>query len=102
MDKTLSYVGLCKKAGKLVCGTDMTTEAIRAGKIKAAFTASDASANTVKQISDGCSYRNITYRTLPFTCAELGAAIGKDGNIAVVGVTDEGFAGMILKTLEQT
>ena len=102
MDKTLSYVGLCKKAGKLVCGTDMTTEAIRAGKIKAAFTASDASANTVKRISDGCSYRNITYRTLPFTCEEIGKATGKEGGIATVGITDNGFTEMILKSLEQT
>lgn len=102
MDKTLSYVGLCKKAGRLVTGTDMTTEAIRAGKIKAAFTAKDASANTVKRISDGCSYRSIPYSPLPFTCAQLGRATGKDGGIAAIGVTDEGFAEMIIKTLDKT
>ena len=98
-DKTLSYLGLCKKAGKLVCGTDMTTEAIRAGKAKAAFTASDASANTVKRISDGCSYRNIPYFSLPFTCEQIGKAAGKSGGAASVGVLDENFAGMIIKSL---
>ena len=99
MDKTLSYVGLCRKAGKLVAGTEPATEAIRAGKVKAAFTASDASANTKKRISDGCSYRNIPYASLPFTCEQLGKAIGKDGGIASVAVTDVSFAEMILKTI---
>ncbi len=99
MDKALSYFGLCKKAGKLVCGTELTTEAIRAGKVKAAFTASDASANTKKRISDGCAYRSIPYASLPFTCEQLGGAAGKSGGIASVGVIDGGFADMILKIL---
>lgn len=99
MDKTLSYFGLCRKAGKLVCGTDLSTEAIRAGKVKAAFTASDASANTVKRISDGCSYRNIPYSSLPFTCEQLGKATGNSGGTASAAVTDASFADMILKSL---
>lgn len=101
MNKTPSYIGLCKKAGKLVCGTELTTEAIRAGKVKAAFTAKDASANTVKRISDGCRYRSIPYSQLSLTCAELGKAAGKDGGIASVGVTDGNFAGMIIRSLEE-
>ena len=99
MDKTLSYIGLCQKAGKLVCGTELATEAIRAGKVKAAFTASDASDNTVKRISDGCRYRNIPYASLPFTREQLGKAAGKSGGTASAAVTDGNFADMILKTL---
>ena len=99
MDKTLSYIGLCRKAGKLVCGTELSPEAIRAGKVKAALTASDASANTVKRIKDGCSYRSIPYVSLPFTCEQLGKATGKSGGIASVAVTDGNFAELILKSL---
>lgn len=101
MEKTLSYIGLCKKSGKLVAGTDLTTEAIRAGKVRAAFTSSDASANTVKRISDGCGYRNLQYASLPFTSEQLGGAIGKSGGIASIGITDGSFAEMILKSLDK-
>ena len=99
-DKILSYLGLCRKAGKLVCGTALTTDAIRHGKIVLAVTSSDASENTVKRISDGCSYRNIPYFPLPFTCERLGKAAGKSGGIASVGVLDGNFAGMIIKSLD--
>lgn len=101
MDKTLSYIGLCKKAGKLICGTELATEAIRAGKVKAAFTASDALANTVKRIKDGCAYRNIPYSSLPFTCEQLGKAVGKPGGIASAAVTDGSFAKMISDSFDK-
>lgn len=98
-NRILSYLGLCRKAGKLVCGTDMATDAIRHGKVVLALTSSDASENTVKRISDCCKYRGVEYISLPYTCAEVGSALGKTGGIAAVCTADENFAQMIKKSL---
>ena len=98
-DKILSYLGLCRKAGKLVCGTALTTDAIRHGKIVLAVTSSDASENTVKRISDACGYRSVEYASLPCTCVQLGAALGQSGTTAAAGITEQSFADMIKKLL---
>ncbi|MBO4422745.1 MAG: ribosomal L7Ae/L30e/S12e/Gadd45 family protein, partial [Clostridia bacterium] len=94
MDKTLSYLGLCKKAGKLVSGTDMTVEAIREGRIRLALTSSDASGNTCKRIKDACAYRNVPYASLPYDRIRISDALGNSGSTAAVGITDGGFAAM--------
>ena len=98
-DKILSYLGLCRKAGKLICGTELATDAIRHNKAVMAFTAADASDNTKKRIEDGCKYRNVGYAVLPFTCAQVGAAVGKSGGIAAAVITEQNFADMIKKLL---
>lgn len=98
-DKILSYLGLCRKAGKLVCGTDPATDAIRHNKAVLALTASDASDNTKKRIGDACRYRGIDCAALPFTCQQAGAAVGKSGRIASYAITDPNFADMIKKLL---
>ena len=99
MNKTLSYIGLCRKAGRLVIGAELTVEAIRVGKIKSAFTAKDASDNTVKRIKDACAYRSIPYKPIPYTKEQLGAALGKE-SAAAVGVTDDSFAAMIANSFD--
>ena len=99
MDKTLSYIGLCRKAGKIVLGTDMTADAVRDGKIKLALLSSDASKNTVKRITDCCAYRGVKLVTLPFTNAQIGHATGKSST-AAAGITDDNFAALILKSFQ--
>ena len=96
-DRILSCVGLCRKAGKLIVGTELTVEAIRGGKIKLALLSSDASRNTEKRI---CSYRQAELIRLPYTSEALGAAVGK-ASTASAGITDVGFAEMIKKALQE-
>ncbi len=73
-------------------------EAIRSGKKvpHLVLTAQDASENTVKRITDCCRYYEIDMECLSMTGAELGHLLGKSGEVAVVGVCDEGFAKAIL------
>lgn len=99
-DRILSCVGLCRKAGKLIAGTELTVEAIRGGKIKLALLSSDASRNTEKRIGDCCSYRHVELIRLPYTSEALGAAVGK-ASTASAGITDVGFAEMIKKALQE-
>ena len=61
LDRVLSMVGLASKARKVQSGADSTERAIKRGRAKLVFIAKDASANTVKQFKNLCSYRNIPY-----------------------------------------
>lgn len=99
-NKTLSYIGLCKKAGKLTQGSALTVEALRAGKVRLAVLSSDCSNNTEKRVSDCCSYRNIKCIKLPYTMEQLGKALGSSGNVSAAGITDEGLSLKISSSLE--
>ncbi len=92
--KILSLLGIAKKAGKTVSGTDMTVESIRkkASSVKIILLAGDASANTVKRIQNTSDYYKVELITLGIEKSELGALLGHGSQLSVVGVTDSGFA----------
>ena len=96
--KISGLLGICRKAGRTVIGTELTIEAIRSGKKSPylVLIAQDASENTVKRITDCCRYYELDTERLSMTGAELGPLLGKSGEVAVVGVCDEGFAKAIL------
>ena len=58
-------LGLCQRAGKLQSGGDMALAAIRSGKARVAVVDAQASANTVKKITDACIYYHVPLLTLP-------------------------------------
>ncbi len=89
MNKLLGALGLAKRAGKLVSGSDAVLEGIRSRKAKAVYICSDASDNTKKKFCDSCKYYGIEYSILSCKMTDLSSAIGKMGNIAVVYVSDE-------------
>ena len=90
--KISGLLGICRKAGRTVI------EAIRSGKKSPylVLIAQDASETTVKRITDCCRYYELDTERLSMTGAELGHLLGKSGEVAVVGVCDEGFAKAIL------
>lgn len=99
MDKVLSYLGLAKKAGKLVAGEFLTEKSIYEKKAFLVIVATDASDNTKKKFADRCNFHKVPivyYKTKE----ELGAATGKAIR-ASMAVTDEGFKNAILKILNQ-
>lgn len=93
MDKVISSLGLMKKAGKLVCGTDMVLERIRNLSAVLVLVADDASANTKKRILDKCDFYKISCEEVPYTATELGRAIGK-AECACAAIVDSGFVVM--------
>ncbi len=96
-DKISGMLGLCRRAGKLVMGFDITAEAIAKKNAAAVFFAKDASDRTVREISRKADEAGIPARVLPLTMDEISYAVAK--RAGVLAVCDSGFAGSIEKLL---
>ena len=91
--KFLGFVGLCKRAGRLVCGTPMVCASLSEGrKPPLVLYSLGASAATQKKIVCKCDFYGVHAVGLDVTPAELDHAVGKTGDLAALAVTDAGFA----------
>ena len=97
MNKFLSMLGLCRRAGALIIGTPMVTEALPKGKVLVVFYANDASQNTSKKITDKCSFYGVKCIKLKLSSSEIGDIIGKSGAVCALGITDKNFAGELIR-----
>lgn len=93
MDKIQSNLGLAKRAGKVISGTEMVIEGLRNNTIYYVFLASDTQKNTTKKIIDKSTYYNVEVNQ-NYTCDFLSQAIGKK-NVHVIGIMDRGFAKLL-------
>lgn len=100
-NRTLSALGLCSKAGKLVYGANMVCEALALKrKPFLVIEASDTSDNTSKRLTDKCNYYNVKKTKLNVSGEVIAHAIGKTGIIGAVAVTDAGLVSLIEKAIE--
>lgn len=93
MDKTLQNLGLAKRSGKTITGTEKVVEGLRNNKIMLVFLASDTAYNTTKKITDKCLSYNCELIT-KYDSLELTKALGGT-NCHVVGIIDRGFAKLL-------
>ncbi len=98
--KLLSALGLCMRAGKVIVGVPMITDAMRRGGRGApvlVLEAADSSEATHKKITDKTTYYKV--RTVRLKCdgATLASALGKTSSPAAVAVTDTQMCRMIEK-----
>lgn len=101
-EKLLRAVGLCRKAGRLIAGTDAVCDALAEKKKPfAVFCAEDNAENTAKRLSDKCRYYGVRLVILPAPGEALARAIGKTGRCAAVAVTDENLCRLVLGTYEK-
>ena len=91
-NKFLFMLGLCRKAGKLIIGTDLVTKSLPSKKTYLVIYASDASENTKKKITDKCSFYEIECVKAPFSSFEISNAIGKSASVCALGITDLNFS----------
>lgn len=100
-DALLGAIGLCRKAGKLIVGTDAVCLSLREKKKPCGvLAAADVSENTAKRLRDKCeSYRVPLYR-IEESGEALAAAIGKGAKTAAVAVTDGELWRLVLSRLE--
>lgn len=92
-DKLMGAIGLCRKAGKLVMGSDPVAEAVRERKAALVLTASDFAPRSQRQADRVCEQYQVVLVRLPCTMDQLAALLGK--TYGVLAVCDLGFARMI-------
>ena len=94
----LSFLGICRKAGKVICGTPLICDQM-GKKIKPQLVviASDASENSVKKLTVKSEFYNIRCIISPATKAELSRAVGKESELAALAITEKGLAAELLK-----
>ena len=90
---SLSYVGLARRAGKVLAGTAACEKGIKKGKVKLLLLDEGLSGQSKDKFTNICDKYGIDVLTVTGYDV-LGPAIGRPG-IMVAGITDEGFADAI-------
>ena len=88
-DKLLNFLGIARRAGKLIIGCEPVIESVRNGKSGLVMMASDISKNTSKTVLKNITDTNYEIITLNKTKEELTYALGK--STAVLSIDDKGF-----------
>lgn len=97
-NKTVNLLMIARKAGKLMLGFDMVSEALKTGKATAVIFSGDASERTKKEVLFLMKRMGISipcYTLTEYTKESLGHFLGK--MTAVLAVCDEGFSNQIEK-----
>lgn len=90
-DRLLSFLGLCRRAGKMVIGYDPVVESIETDQALLVIAAQDISGNTLKKVRTVTErYPNVRFSVINRSKDELSYSLGK--TCAVLGVIDKGFA----------
>lgn len=92
----LGFLGICRKAGKTVLGTPMVCEEL-AKKKKPALVlySAHASQATQKRIVCKCAFYKTEGIALPVDTGVLAHALGKQGDLAALAITDEKLAAAV-------
>ncbi len=101
-ERTMKALGLCAKAGRLICGTALICEALR-GRHKPLLVleAADNSENTAKRLRDRCNFYGVPLVRLRASGELLAGAVGRTGRVAAAAVTDAQLCRLVQGTLEQ-
>ena len=97
-EKLSGFLGLARKAGKLVFGFDMVVESIQKGTAKAVLLSSDCAERTARNIKRIAEENGAEVLILPLTMDEIGYAVAK--RVGVISVCDIGFSKKIKELLE--
>lgn len=99
--KLRGALGLARKAGAVVLGTEAVIEIIRRNKAVCVYMSSDVSENTKKKLSDKTSFYKAPIKRLPLTMSELADCVGYSSPAAAAAVTDKNFLILIGKYLRE-
>ena len=91
MDKALNFLGMCKKAGKLLTGEDGVSGAARNGEAALIMTASDTASNTTKKALNLSEWGRAPHVRLPWDKDTLGELLDKRV-CAILALTDRVMA----------
>lgn len=94
--RLLAALGICKKAGGLLCGTPMICDALAGNKKPLlVLTASDNSENTDKRLRDKCAFYGVERLKIDIDGGALAHAVGKSSKLSAVAVTDSNLCRLV-------
>lgn len=99
-DAAIRLLGLAARAGTLVPGTAQVRQAVRAGRIRFAVVAADASANSREKLLPLLAARRVRF-VVALDREALGHAVGR-APLSAVGLTDERLAERVAELLSET
>ena len=92
VQKLCGMIGLARRAGKTVIGTDLVCRAMPKGQVRLVLISASASAPTKKKLSVKSDFYGIKWIEAEIDTERLGAILGKSGTVATVAIVDNGFA----------
>ena len=95
--RVLGLIGLCRRAGKLIFGSEACLEAVERKKVKLILVAEDAASKTKENFIYFCEKNKIPIVQFG-RIDEISKAIGKD-NKAVIGIKEKNLADEIVKII---
>lgn len=98
-EKTLSYLGFAKKAGKVAAGMGTCEIWLKKGQVHLLLIAADIAPGSMEKAVALAKRYNVPYMTAG-TGEELSRRTGTGGRY-VFGVTDAHFAGVIASSIEK-
>ncbi len=98
-DGLMRLIGLARRAGKVVLGSDGIEASVRSGKAYFVVLASDAAENTAKRLTDKCKSYDVPFAVVG-TKQSLGKISGRE-EAAAVAVTDRNFATGMMRVCEE-
>ncbi|HSJ07829.1 MAG TPA: ribosomal L7Ae/L30e/S12e/Gadd45 family protein [Longimicrobiales bacterium] len=98
-DRVLAMLGMAARAGAVVPGTERVREAARAGTLRLAVVAADASANSRDKLLPLLAGRDVPH-VVRYSRVELGGAVGRSA-LGAVGIVDAALAGRLRDLLEE-
>ena len=96
-NKICGLLGLARKAGKLIFGTEACKQEIESNKVKLVIIATDASERTKMNFKNICREKELPIFEI-LNMEEMGKAIGQS-NKAVIGIKDINFSKEIIKII---
>jgi len=94
--RVIGFLGLCKRAGRVISGQEACVDLIRGGGAALALMDAGASENTRKRVLDACRSHGVPLWTLE--AGALGHAIGQRGRMVAV-LEPDGMAEKLLSML---
>lgn len=95
----LRHVGLARKAGKVVLGSDNVYEKMHTGSVCLVMVSSEASDNTKKKLKNRAEYTKMDIYVIDVSQEELGKSVGAE-LASCVGITDNNFKILITKSID--
>ena len=99
MSKVLNYLGIARRAGFVVMGTDAVLDNLKYKKIKMIFVASDSSTATIEKVEKKGMFYHIPV-IKNYSTDELSNSLGVE-HIKVIGIKDQGITKAIKAELER-